>query len=292
MSRPPGASKSDVVLDMSGADDMDAKLEFQNFNLSTSAVPPAASGKMSSSPHSGGGLPSPPGLDDNHQQQQQQSQKKTFWTVAFYQEYFNVDTDEVQRRITQSIIPTSYFFDVLGGNPDLYGPFWIATTVMAVAFVTNTVNKYIADATSHKEFSYDISKLSQTGTVVYLYITAIPAIVWLVMGYLSFKSRLMDIVCLYGYGMTIWIPMLLLSLIPVTWIHLLLAIVGFAFSVMFTVRNYYPFFGNSTAASALPGGEPLTLSLRTRKLSAGTIVLLLVIASQLAFALVYLFIFV
>ena len=41
----------------------------------------------------------------------------------------DVDTTEVLRRCTATIYPRANFLDVLEGNPDLYGPFWIATTV-------------------------------------------------------------------------------------------------------------------------------------------------------------------
>ena len=224
--------------------------------------------------------------------------KRPFYTVEFYQEYFNVDTAEVIKRVWASIIPNAYFFDVLGENADLYGPFWIATTVMAVAFVTNTIGKYIHDRSEQKEFTYDTTRLSITATVVYVYISAVPAFIWLMMRYFSFQPRFIEIVCLYGYGMTIWIPLMLIAMIQVEWITWILAGVGLFFSVVFVLRNYYPFFTRGRTNDGRNSPEPDSLAasaglfLRTKQLSSGTIVVLFVLASQLAFALIYIFVFV
>ena len=45
------------------------------------------------------------------------------------------------------------------GNPDLYGPIWIATTVVFILFLGGTINKYLA-ATGSDHFVYDFRLLS------------------------------------------------------------------------------------------------------------------------------------
>lgn len=70
--------------------------------------------------------------------------KRFLWTLSFYAQYFDVDTSEVLRRCTSALYPRSPFLDVLDGNPDLYGPFWIATTVVFILFLTGTISQYLA----------------------------------------------------------------------------------------------------------------------------------------------------
>jgi hypothetical protein len=48
---------------------------------------------------------------------------------------------------------------VLEGNPDLYGPFWIATTVVLILFLGGTISQYISDNGS-APFAYDFKLLS------------------------------------------------------------------------------------------------------------------------------------
>lgn len=50
---------------------------------------------------------------------------------------------------------------MLEGNPDLYGPFWIATTVVFILFLGGTISKYLA-TTGQEPFVYDFKLLSGT----------------------------------------------------------------------------------------------------------------------------------
>ncbi len=70
-----------------------------------------------------------------------------------------MDTNEVIRRCTAAIFPRANFLDVLDGNPDLYGPFWIATTVVMILFLTGTISQYLAH-TGREHFAYDFKLLS------------------------------------------------------------------------------------------------------------------------------------
>lgn len=58
----------------------------------------------------------------------------SFFSIEYYQQFFNVDTSIVSERIISSMIPRrappSYLKQNIGLNPDLYGPFWIVTTLV------------------------------------------------------------------------------------------------------------------------------------------------------------------
>jgi protein YIPF1/2 len=60
------------------------------------------------------------------------------------------------------LYPRANFLDVLEGNPDLYGPFWIATTVVLILFLCGTVSQYLASpgGSGEEAFVYDFSLLS------------------------------------------------------------------------------------------------------------------------------------
>lgn len=64
-------------------------------------------------------------------------------------------------RCGAALYPRANFLDVLDGNPDLYGPFWIATTVVFILFVGGTVSQYLADTGKTDDgFRYDFKLLS------------------------------------------------------------------------------------------------------------------------------------
>ena len=62
-------------------------------------------------------------------------------------------------RCWAALYPRANFLDVLEGNPDLYGPFWIATTVVLILFLGGTISDYLARE-GRGTFAYDFGLLS------------------------------------------------------------------------------------------------------------------------------------
>lgn len=81
------------------------------------------------------------------------------WTLGFYAQFFDVDTSSVVQRCWAALYPRANFLDVLEGNPDLYGPFWIATTVVLILFLGGTISDYSARE-GRGTFAYDFTLLS------------------------------------------------------------------------------------------------------------------------------------
>jgi hypothetical protein len=89
------------------------------------------------------------------------SSKRFLWSISFYAQFFDVDTSAVLSRCWAALYPRANFLDVLEGNPDLYGPFWIATTVVLILFLGGTVSQYLS-AADKAPFAYDFKLLSGT----------------------------------------------------------------------------------------------------------------------------------
>jgi hypothetical protein len=119
-------------------------------------------------------------------------------------------------RCRSAIYPRQNFLDVMEGNPDLYGPFWIATTVIVILFMTGTISQYLAD-TGKAHFAYDFTLLSGAAGLIYGYTLFIPLGLWGVLKWFGSESaNLMECWALYGYGNLIWIPVALVSWSPLT----------------------------------------------------------------------------
>ena len=144
------------------------------------------------------------------------SRKHYLWTLSFYAQAFDVDTHEVLRRCTATIYPRQNFLDVLEGNPDLYGPVWIATSVVVILFLTGTINQYLAHS-GKEHFAYDFKLLSGAAGLVYGYTACVPAGLWGVLKwYGSESANLLECCCLYGYANLVWIVVALVSWSPVS----------------------------------------------------------------------------
>lgn len=66
------------------------------------------------------------------------------WQIEYYQKYFNVSTNDVFARILGSVVPSfseNSLLNKIRPNPDLYGPFWISTTlIFTIAIAGNIVS--------------------------------------------------------------------------------------------------------------------------------------------------------
>jgi hypothetical protein len=121
-------------------------LEFHSSNFATESAGGRNKGISS------GGLPAPVTSGSG-------SSKRFLWTLSFYAQFFDVDTSSVLSRCWAALYPRANFLDVLEGNPDLYGPFWIATTVIFILFIGGSISQYLAEK-GIGNFAYDFTLLS------------------------------------------------------------------------------------------------------------------------------------
>lgn len=144
-----------------------------------------------------------------------------------------MDTNEVIKRCWAALYPRANFLDVLEGNPDLYGPFWIATTVVFILFMTGTISWKLASK-GEEHYSYDFGLLSGAAGLIYGYTGIliqqtpnvkfttnlrtgiIPIGLWATLKWFGSESaNLMECWALYGYANLIWIPVALISWSPI-----------------------------------------------------------------------------
>ena len=170
--------------------------------------------------------------------------KRYLWTIAFYAQFFDVDTSTVLIRCRAALLPflpnSPLFLDILDGNADLYGPFWIATTVVVILFLTGTISQYLARQ-DKTHFAYDFNLLSGAAGLVYGYTAFVPAGLWAVLKWFGAQGvELVECWALYGYANLVWIGVAILSWSPLTALNYVLVGLGYTLSVFFLVKNLYP----------------------------------------------------
>ncbi|TWU75553.1 hypothetical protein ED733_006176 [Metarhizium rileyi] len=223
----------DAVVDVDdegdlGHTDLQEDLEFHtsNFNVTSQS-----GGRKAAS----SGLP-PPATASSAPS----SSKRFLWTVSFYSQFFDVDTSAVLSRCWAALYPRANFLDVLEGNPDLYGPFWIATTVVLILFLGGTISDWLS-VRGTAQFAYDFGLLSGAAGLVYGYTLFIPIALFLALQYFGSESAyLLECWALYGYSNLIWIPVAIISWSPIEILNWVFVVVGFGLSVTFLLRNLYP----------------------------------------------------
>ncbi|CAN1161383.1 Protein YIPF1 homolog, partial [Linum perenne] len=212
---------------------------FAESNLQT-FPPSGAQGKISS------GSRPPRDADDSFSKPinppadvpQQQGGWLRVFSVAAYKPYFDVDTADVLERIKDSLLPfNGSFTEKTAENPDLYGPFWICTTLIFVAASIGTFVTYVAHKLEKKEWNYDINIVTWSAGLFYGYVTVIPLALYVILKYFSVPSGIVQLFCLYGYSLFIFIPTLCLSVVPFEIFRWIVAGVAGFMSASFVALN-------------------------------------------------------
>jgi len=176
-----------------------------------------------------------------------EASSSNFWSLNFYQQLFDIDTVDVRNRLMYSMLPVpgkSFLQHHIRPRPDLYGPFWVCVTLVFSIAISGNVADFLQKSVAmddHK-WHYDFHKVSLAATAVFSYASLLPAslygFLWWAGGSGASGAALsfLELVCLYGYSLSIYIPVSILWLIQVSWWQWLCVLLGAGLSgaVLFT----------------------------------------------------------
>lgn len=151
-----------------------------------------------------------------------------------------MDTNDVTTRCWAALYPRRPFLDVLDGNPDLYGPFWIATTVVFILFLAGYISQYLGK-NGGADSPYDFRLLSGAAGLIYGYTFVIPVALFGVLKWFGSEgANVMECWALYGYANLIWVPVALISWSTLDLLNWIFVAAGYGWSGLFLVRNLWP----------------------------------------------------
>ena len=132
---------------------------------------------------------------------------KLLCIFSFIRPYFKVTFNDVKSRIIKSFLPiNNSFFDIAIEHPDLYGPFWIYTTLIYVIAAGGALSYYFTNSVNN----YFQAFVPVAGSILYCFGFGFPLVMWLYMKILKIEMKYVSLVCLYGYSLTCFIPVLIL----------------------------------------------------------------------------------
>lgn len=161
------------------------------------------------------------------------------FSIESYQKYFDVDTVDVLERLKRAVMPwKNDFFETVDANPDLYGPFWVSSTLILLMAMTSNMSAYLVTE-KKAEFKKDITLLTWAMSIVYGFAIAMPTVAYFGFQYLAVGSnmRFIELACLYGYSLTPFLLTTLLCMIPVSAVEWTAVVLAFVCSAGFLLRN-------------------------------------------------------
>ena len=154
--------------------------------------------------------------------------------------YFNVELNDIKLKLKGSLIPMNKsFYQSIEVNADLYGPFWIFTTIIFLISLIGNFSSYI-HAEDKEKFVYDYNHVPHAIFIIYGFGFGAPLILWLIMKFIfRIDIDLVTNMCIYGYSYTILIPILLICIIPFKLISTLALLYFLIHSCTFLFYNMY-----------------------------------------------------
>jgi len=257
-------SDSQGLLDAQDTELNPQTLSFQDFgSRATSSTVPMDAGKVGSAIGSGAmgtsmltpqtaAVP-PPDLDAGLEPQRPAG-PSSFWSIKYYQPLFDVDTLQVLNRIKGALLPRpkGAFFELVAANPDLYGPFWISTTLIFAMAITGNLASFFAFVPTEAtpQWKYNFNQLTLAGSVIYSYVTILPLVFWFALRYYDASKKLVDVLCIYGYTLSVFVPVSIACVLPSNLLRVLLLLFSGLVSGIFLLSNFH-----AHLADCFPYGE-------------------------------------
>jgi hypothetical protein len=166
--------------------------------------------------------------------------------IAFLQTLFDVSTNDVVERVLYAATPYRIFTapteSSLASKPDLYGPFWIATTALIAMTSAANIERLVVNGTA----AADYSLLWTAAWFMYGSMAAVPlaafAFTWFARSQGQTESSplsYIQLMCLYGYSNLSLIPVSILCVIPIGLLQFIAVGAGAANSGLFIYANLW-----------------------------------------------------
>uniref|UniRef100_A0A1A7WS60 Protein YIPF n=1 Tax=Iconisemion striatum TaxID=60296 RepID=A0A1A7WS60_9TELE len=192
----------------------------------------------------------PLGSDDKTELLAGQKKSAPFWTFEYYQAFFDVETHHVKERIIGSMLPwpgKNFIRVYLRKNPDLYGPFWICTTLVFACAISGNISTFLQNfENSGYKYTSEFQKVTIAATAIFTYAWLVPLGLW---GFLLWRNNkilnlvsysFMEIICVYGYSLSIYIPAVVLLTIQIEWLRWCFIVVALCVSGLVLAMTFLP----------------------------------------------------
>ena len=161
---------------------------------------------------------------------------KLLCVFRFIRPYFKVTFNDIKKRIKSSFMPINNdFLKIAVDYPDLYGPFWIYTTLIYVIAAGGALSYYFTNSANN----YFQMFVPVAGSILYSFGFGFPFGLWLCMKIFKLDMKYVSLICLYGYSLCCLIPVLIICSTGFGWIQWIFLTYGIANSSAFVLINLW-----------------------------------------------------
>lgn len=139
-----------------------------------------------------------------------------FFSLPYYQQYFEVTTEEVLWKVFYALTVVWYKkFKISAQKVDFYGPFWVYATMVFSLAASQNLYSFLSRP-EHTRFKYTIEYVPKAFGVVFVFGFFVPVLVNLLLRGFGGGIRYSRVVSIYGYSQCVNVLMMLLCAYPNT----------------------------------------------------------------------------
>ena len=150
--------------------------------------------------------------------------EKYFCCLDFLKKYFDITSREFYVRFLYGLIPFNQKLQEATTNkPDLYGPFWIYTSLIIIVAASGSLTRYFQE-NSTKNFFQEFVPVA--AIIVYCIGFGLPSLIVLLSKLFSLSLPLIPLLSSFGYSYSPFLPLTLLCSIPSSTLQWILLVYG------------------------------------------------------------------
>ena len=162
--------------------------------------------------------------------------------------FFDVSSRDVGLRLGHSLIPFNpRFHPLYHAKPDLYGPFWILTSLIASLFIAGNISRYIRQGKD--KFEYNFTVIPIAAGVLYGVGLGLPLLISSLLKWFGSNIRkgtpVVSAIGIYGYSFSSFLFVSMICAIPIDWLQWLFISYAALTSIGFLIRTYWTEFSDN-----------------------------------------------
>jgi hypothetical protein len=156
--------------------------------------------------------------------------------------YFNVSSKEIGWRIIHSLHPFNpRFHSEFHAKPDLYGPFWILTSLIVTLFIAGNISRYVK--VGKDKFEYNFTIVPIAASIIYGLGIGLPLLIHFCVKFfgnnVQSSTPIVNAIGIYGYSFTSFLLISMLCAVPKNWLQWLLISYAAITSVGYLIKTYW-----------------------------------------------------
>ena len=170
-------------------------------------------------------------------QQHKSNSACSILTVEYWAGYFDVTQEEIINKVKAGINPaTNDFQELIDHKVDLYGPFWISTTLIFAMIVMPRLLQVLL----FQSVSFDVGKIGFGFTLIYGGIAAFTFILFGISKFMGLPCQVFKSAAIYGYSYVVFLLVAASSIVPGSILHFVMCSAAGLHSLLFLLRNFKP----------------------------------------------------